>query len=350
MEPREWKAKAIAIASRVYKVLLTAYPKDLRYEHGAEMVRLFRDLSRSELKRSGTVGLFSLWLRTFVEFVGTAVGERTRKGTSMFSTNVFSYRGVVRLGGIVAMSAGILFIFLWYFTANMNTDLTGPGSNFRATLWIARFGLIILFITALLTLYLRILRESDGGRVAKRLATVALAPLLVAVVTFFIGLASDEFFVSFVLQSWALLIATGLMVVSSILAGVMGRGALFSPLLISLSVPPFDLLMQSFGEFVYSVTVEPIYLALSPQVRNQTGLPNPFLSQIDIFFTNLLWFGLPIVLTGIGWILLGRMIRNSVSENRDDSSPGLEELQQLHSAGVLTDDEFDNAKLRLTDQ
>lgn len=350
MEDPGKRDRPVVLAERVYRALLVAYPKDFRRSHGTEMVQLFKNLSRSELERGGIGGLIGLWLRTLLELVETAVRERTRKGSLMSLAAVFSYRNVVRIGGFAAMAGGILLVVFWYFTANMNTDLTGSISSFRATLWIARTGLIILFITALMTLYLRILRGSDDGRTAKKLATVALAPLLVVVATFFIGLVSDRFFMSFVLQSWALLIATGLMVVSSILAGVMGRGAIFSPLLISLPAPPLDLLTQSFGEFVYSVTVRPIYLALGPQVRNQTGLPNPFLSEIDLFFMNMLYFGLPTILAGIGWVLLGRMIRNSAPAGQNDSPPGIEELRQLHSAGVLTDDEFDNAKLRLTNQ
>jgi hypothetical protein len=38
--------RALAISERVYKALLTAYPKEFRGEYGSQMVQAFRDLCR----------------------------------------------------------------------------------------------------------------------------------------------------------------------------------------------------------------------------------------------------------------------------------------------------------------
>lgn len=343
------RSRSIAVAECVYKTLLVAYPKDFRQNYGAEMVQLFRALCQGEIERGGRRGLLGLSLRTFLELVGTAIGERTRKGSSVFSAAVFSSRNITRLGGFAAISGGVLLVAVWVFAITANPDLTGGGSNLERTIWFARIGLVLLFIVALLILYLRITKESENARRARLLATAGLVSLLVVVATFFLDPLRIGF-LSIVLQGWALVIATGIMVVSGISAGVLGRRAIFSLFLISLWVPPQEQLVRSLGVFIHSSAIRPIYLALSPQVRNQTGLPNPILAEIELFLTNMLYFALPSVLAGIGWILLGRMIRNASSLSRGNSNTGLEELQQLHAAGVLTDDEFSNAKLRLSNQ
>jgi hypothetical protein len=60
------------ISSRLYGLLLLAYPQEFRREFGTQMLQVFRDGYRAEA-RSGSVPSF--WLRTLLDLVLTAVKE-----------------------------------------------------------------------------------------------------------------------------------------------------------------------------------------------------------------------------------------------------------------------------------
>ncbi len=349
MDSSQRTARSITVSEHVYRALLAAYPKDFRQYHDTEMVQLFRDLCRDRLETHGMNGLLSLWLRTLLELVKTAVRERMRKGSSSMFASAFSSRNVIRQGGIAAIVGGAFLIAVWLFAITTNLPITGMGPDLLMESWLARIALPLLLVAGLLSLYICVMEETENDRRARLLATVGLVPLLVVVAVSILGapILSLQAPAIFLLQTWALMLATGIIVVSSILAKALDRKAVFPIFLILLWVPPLSELVSILGDAIYYLTIEPVYLALSPQVRNETGLPNPTLSGIDSFLHNVLYFALPSILVGIGWILLGQIIRNSASPSRDDSGPGLKELQQLHAAGVLTDEEFSSARLRL---
>ena len=96
-------------SERVYKVLLTAYPKDFRREYGSEMVRVFGDLCREERRRTGVLGLAVLWVRTVLDLLWTATAERTRTtpGATLVIPVVGSPR-MIRWGGVAAIGGAIL--------------------------------------------------------------------------------------------------------------------------------------------------------------------------------------------------------------------------------------------------
>jgi hypothetical protein len=48
-----------SVSERVYRVLLLAYPREFRREHGAQMAQVFGDLCRGEKRRGGVMGLGS---------------------------------------------------------------------------------------------------------------------------------------------------------------------------------------------------------------------------------------------------------------------------------------------------
>ena len=76
--------RVLTISERVYRALLTVYPKEFRDEYGPQMVRDFRDLCREELERGGVAGFARLWgaqpwiLRRPRSWRG-AVAERTMR-------------------------------------------------------------------------------------------------------------------------------------------------------------------------------------------------------------------------------------------------------------------------------
>ncbi|HET9713019.1 MAG TPA: hypothetical protein VFP64_14085 [Pyrinomonadaceae bacterium] len=65
------------LSTRVYGLLLLAYPAEFRREFGNEMLQVFRDSYRTEA-RNGSVPSF--WLRTLLDLVSTAAKERIDSG------------------------------------------------------------------------------------------------------------------------------------------------------------------------------------------------------------------------------------------------------------------------------
>jgi Flp pilus assembly protein TadB len=72
------------LSTRVYGLLLLAYPPEFRREFGGQMLQVFRDSYRAEAL-NGSVPSF--WLRTLLDLVSTAAKERIessgREGVSM---------------------------------------------------------------------------------------------------------------------------------------------------------------------------------------------------------------------------------------------------------------------------
>lgn len=69
--------RAAGASERIYRLLLRAYPRELRDEYADEMARLFRDLCREALEDRGGPGLAALWARTVPELLYTALKERS---------------------------------------------------------------------------------------------------------------------------------------------------------------------------------------------------------------------------------------------------------------------------------
>ena len=71
---RGWTVEA---SRRVYRVLLRAYPGDIRQRYGEEMVGCFSDACRDAVRSNGPRGLAALWLRTLSDLTLTALKERS---------------------------------------------------------------------------------------------------------------------------------------------------------------------------------------------------------------------------------------------------------------------------------
>ena len=82
MSVSEEQVRLVSLSERVYRALLTMYPKEFRQEYGPQMNQLFRDQCREELDSGGVVALAGLWFRTLLELVSTARRERDRKRRS----------------------------------------------------------------------------------------------------------------------------------------------------------------------------------------------------------------------------------------------------------------------------
>jgi hypothetical protein len=105
------------LSTRVYGLLLLAYPPEFRREFGSEMLQVFRDSYRAEA-RNGSVPSF--WLRTLLDLVSTAAKERVcnsgRKGVFMKRrSDAMALLGCV---GII-----VLAFLLQYVTRNSAASL-----------------------------------------------------------------------------------------------------------------------------------------------------------------------------------------------------------------------------------
>lgn len=89
------------VSRRVYRVLLRAYPGDIRKRYGEEMVGCFSDACRDEVRSRGQRGLTAVWLRTLPDLVSTALRERS----AMLDRN--AYRSVA---GVALATALILLV------------------------------------------------------------------------------------------------------------------------------------------------------------------------------------------------------------------------------------------------
>lgn len=92
---------AVEASRRVYRVLMHAYPQDLRERYGEEMVGCFSDACRDEVRNSGLKGLAAVWIRTLPDLILTALKERS----TMLGGN--AYRSV---GGVALATAFILLV------------------------------------------------------------------------------------------------------------------------------------------------------------------------------------------------------------------------------------------------
>jgi hypothetical protein len=101
------------ISTRLYGLLLLAYPAEFRHEFGNQMLQVFRDSYRAEA-HSGSVPSF--WLRTLLDLVLTAAKERAdssgRKG--IFMNRRSDAMALLGCAGIIVLA----FLLHRYVTRN----------------------------------------------------------------------------------------------------------------------------------------------------------------------------------------------------------------------------------------
>jgi hypothetical protein len=73
----------VMVSIQLYKALLKMYPSEFRLEYGAPMLQLFKDCCRRSFEEAGAAGLLSLWRRTMLDTVRTAIEEHSQRGVDM---------------------------------------------------------------------------------------------------------------------------------------------------------------------------------------------------------------------------------------------------------------------------
>lgn len=106
---RGGQRRAVEASSRVYRVLMRVYPRDIRERYGEEMVGCFSDVCRDEVRKSGSRGLAVLWLRTLPDLLFTALKERSR----MLTRNAYLSVGAVALATAFILLIPLLAEWPW---------------------------------------------------------------------------------------------------------------------------------------------------------------------------------------------------------------------------------------------
>lgn len=75
---------SVQLSARIYRLLLLLYPRSFRRDFGAEMMRLFVDISGSAVDHRGSIGLAIVWFRILVDTVSAAPRERLAEAQRIF--------------------------------------------------------------------------------------------------------------------------------------------------------------------------------------------------------------------------------------------------------------------------
>jgi hypothetical protein len=67
---------SIQTSTRIYHLLLQAYPPDFRREYGPHMAQVFRDACLKSYRQKGVAGLVTLWLNICYDWWKTSLEER----------------------------------------------------------------------------------------------------------------------------------------------------------------------------------------------------------------------------------------------------------------------------------
>jgi hypothetical protein len=96
----------LIVSTRLYQSLLFVYPSEFRQAYGGPMLQLFRDCSQRALREAGAAGLLSLWGRTMLDTVQTALEEHVQQGVDMSKEKFFKVSGWAMMAGPVLFFIG----------------------------------------------------------------------------------------------------------------------------------------------------------------------------------------------------------------------------------------------------
>ena len=301
----------VVLSERIYRALLILYPRHFRHDFGDEMARSFRNLCEEELRRGGRTGLFKLWLYTLLELPTTAVKER---GHSFMDV-----ARLTRLGGSIAAVGGILLV-VYGAAIPLYGRLfisTGAGSQalFSGLQLVAGLG-PLLMVGGLLGLSCQITMTGSFRRAGFAARVVALAGLALAAVA---GLGWTAGLLLMLINGapevsansvadvlipilatvgmWSLSVSTGLLGFVVWWTGVLGR---WSALPLAVGLATLSLLILA--------TVST--LVSGPR----TLLPRETLETF-------IYIGAPIMVVGLGWVLLGYALRSAGAAGSRSSVP-----------------------------
>jgi hypothetical protein len=102
------ESQSVIVSVRLYRWLLSAYPKGFWQEYGPLMAQVFRDCCRRAYHHGGALALLALWVRTALDYIKTIVEEYVRGGTNMTREKFIKLSGWALLLGSIATVIGWL--------------------------------------------------------------------------------------------------------------------------------------------------------------------------------------------------------------------------------------------------
>jgi len=154
------KADAMGRAVRIYRLLLWVYPRSHRLEYGEWMCQLFRDQCRDALREMGGGATWTIWRRTLVDLVSTAVREHVSeikrrdimsdnmaKNSSWILTVVGLAAGVVSFGFAGGPAAyGLFVLSILAIGAKAVVEAFRPSAEWR---WAVLSTIVVMFFYGL---------------------------------------------------------------------------------------------------------------------------------------------------------------------------------------------------------
>jgi hypothetical protein len=154
-------------AERIYRLLLRAYPPGFRAEYEREMVLLFRDQCQESDVR--TLGF---WAAVIWDVARSAPALRVEAWRARVSESTRTMEGIMKLAGMVTLVVGVVGIL----NAAIEWSAGGNGTPQHALALVLGVGASALLLGAGVAM----LRSTERGRQAARLALIACLTLIVA--------------------------------------------------------------------------------------------------------------------------------------------------------------------------
>lgn len=178
----------LALAERLYRVLLILYPDHYRREYGTLMVQVFRDMSRASYQRRGLVGLSLWWCATLFDLIRTVMEQRREVVMSVSTPIRAKLAAVISL--ILCLPFFLFYVMAVYeveppFMYLLTEDGYRPTNLGRIAMLVMLFSLPAAFVINLLAM---ITKTDSEQRTTFRLTPVhsiiGLSLLCVVLITF----------------------------------------------------------------------------------------------------------------------------------------------------------------------
>jgi hypothetical protein len=154
-------------AERIYRLLLRAYPPDFRAEYGREMVLLFRDQCQE-----GDVRTIGFWTAVIWDVARSAPALRAAAWRTRWRESTRTMEVIMKLAAMLIVLVGVFGIL----NAVIEWSAGGNGTTEHVLALVLGVGASALLLAA----GVAILRPTERGRQAGRLALLAALVLIVA--------------------------------------------------------------------------------------------------------------------------------------------------------------------------
>ena len=154
-------------AERIYRLLLRAYPPDFRAEYGREMVLLFRDQCQE-----GDVRTVGFWAAVICDVARSAPALRAAVWRARLSESTRTLEVTMKLAAILTGLGGVVGL--------VNAVIEWSAGGNGTTEHMLALVLSVAASALLLAAGLAILRPTERGRQAARLAVIASLVLILA--------------------------------------------------------------------------------------------------------------------------------------------------------------------------